>query len=148
MTDVRTSSGDSRELARTPMQWNSSPNAGFSNVTAWLPVAENFTKCNVELETNQKPSHLNVVRKIMELRENPTMKYGGLKLNAVDEELFVYKRAIANQPDADIVVVVLNLGLNKKNVNLNDYLDNLPKELKVVTASIHAKETRLPIIPG
>jgi len=76
------------------------------------------------------------------------MKYGALKLNIVDEELFVYKRVIEDQPDADIVVVVLNLGRKKKTVDLNRYLDDLPSKLKVVTSSIHTKGTFLPVVPG
>lgn len=139
----------SRDPERTPMQWNSEKNSGFSTANkTWLPLATNYTECNVELQTKQKRSNLKVFQEVAKLRQNPTMKYGALKLNIVDEELFMYKREIEGQPDADIVVVVLNLGLNKKNVNLNDYLDNLPKKLKVVTASVHAKGTILPITPG
>lgn len=78
------------------------------------------------------------------------MKYGALKLSIVDEELMVYQRVIEDQPDADVVVVVLNLEHNEKTVNLNAYLENLPKKLKVVTASVHARSKflHLPILPG
>ena len=79
------------------------------------------------------------------------MKYGALKLSIVDEELFVYQRVIEDKPDAEVVVVVLNLERNEKTVNLNDHLENLPRKLKVVTASIHAKSNvwpHLPILPG
>jgi oligo-1,6-glucosidase len=37
----------SRDNARTPMQWNDSPNAGFTTGTPWLPVNPNYRQINV-----------------------------------------------------------------------------------------------------
>ena len=36
-----------RDVARTPMQWDASPNAGFSTAEPWLPVTADYTTRNV-----------------------------------------------------------------------------------------------------
>merc|ERR1711970_375636 len=63
--------GCSRDPERTPMQWNSSTNAGFSNVKPWLPVNENYkTGVNVEDQSNIEDSHLNIYKQLTNLRKN------------------------------------------------------------------------------
>lgn len=140
MTDVVCPSDDMREPSRTPMQWDSSKNAGFSlGSTTWLPVAENFTQCNVELQKSVERSHLNVVHELAKLRENPTMKYGGIHIVAVDDDLLVYKRQIyGNATDADVIVIALNLGTTDKVVDLNHHLSELPEKMDVSVVSIHS----------
>lgn len=74
----------------------------------------------------------------MSLRSIPTMKYGGLDMKPVDEEVLVYKRQIADDPKAEIAVVVLNMGTNTKTVKLNEVFSGLPAEMKSVVASVHS----------
>lgn len=139
MTDVPCPSGDMREPARTPMQWDSSKNAGFSLASnTWLPVAENFTQCNVELQKSVERSHLNVIHELAKLRENPTMKYGGIQIVAVDDDLLVYKRQIYGNGTADVIVIALNLGTSDKVVDLNHHLSELPEKMDVSVVSIHS----------
>ena len=49
----------SRDPARTPMQWDSTANAGFSgsNITTWLPVNENYLDVNLESQEYQFSGH-------------------------------------------------------------------------------------------
>ncbi|XP_031624579.1 probable maltase [Contarinia nasturtii] len=134
------SSEDEREQSRTPMQWDNTKNAGFSDAeTTWLPVAENFTECNVKLEKSQPQSFLKNFRRLITLRENPTIKYGTLQLAAIDEEVLAYKREIEGDPKADIIVMVLNLGTSNKTVDLKAHFSNLPKNMRVSIVSIHSK---------
>ena len=42
----------SRDNARTPMQWNDSPNGGFSEHTPWLGVNPNYKLINAESQMN------------------------------------------------------------------------------------------------
>lgn len=69
----------SRDPARTPFQWNSTHNAGFSTAQkTWLPLPENYTACNVELQERHKRSHLKVFKALLELRKHKVMRYGYL----------------------------------------------------------------------
>lgn len=121
-------------------QWDFSRNSGFSTANkTWLPLAKNYTFCNVVLQNYLIRSHLKVFRDLAAIRENPTMKYGDIQIDAIDPEILVYKRSIDNDPDADIIVVILNLEGNRKTINLNEKLGNLPEQLKVLTTSIHSK---------
>ncbi|XP_055312583.1 maltase A1-like [Sitodiplosis mosellana] len=139
MTDVLIPSGDKREVARTPMQWDSSQNAGFSSASlTWLPVADNFTECNVELQRNLDRSFLKNVIELGKLRRTKTLKYGGLQLAAVDEDVLVYKRQIAGDATADVIAVVLNLGTIDKYFDLTYYLSALPEKMTVSVVSIHS----------
>lgn len=132
----------SRDPARTPFQWDSSRNAGFSSAAkTWLPLATNYSDCNVELQESQENSHLKIFRQLISLREDATFKYGGLQIAAVDDDVLVYKREILGQSETNgnIFVVVLNFGATDKVVDLNASLNGIPSKLKVVVSSIHSK---------
>lgn len=130
----------SRDPARTPFQWDDSKNAGFSTADkTWLPVADNYTENNVKLQMLQPVSHLKVFRKLMELRQHPTMKYGALDLKAVDDDLLIYKRE-SSVSGPDVIVILLNFGGAQKTVNLRSHYGHLPKTMKVATISVHAKD--------
>ena len=67
----------SRDNARTPMQWDTSVNAGFSTGTPWLPVNENFSKTNAKTENETADSVLAWYRKLVALRaEHPVLVSG------------------------------------------------------------------------
>lgn len=129
----------SRDPARTPVQWNGGKNAGFSTgEKTWLPVANNYTDCNIELEESQETSHLKTFRQLIALRQTPTLKYGDVQLNTVDDDVLVYKREIEGQPGADIYAVVLNLGSKNKVIDLSASLSGLPQLMKVAVTSLHS----------
>lgn len=87
---------------------------------------------------SQPVSHLNVFRKLMKLRQNPTMKYGALDMNAVDDDLLIYKRE-SSVPVTDVILVLLNFGAAQMTINVTSYYEHLPKKIKVATISVHAK---------
>lgn len=60
--------GHSRDPERTPMQWDASPNAGFSAVEPWLPVAGYYTETNVEVQRKDLRSQLALFKRLTELR--------------------------------------------------------------------------------
>ncbi|MDY4078772.1 MAG: hypothetical protein SOY42_08300 [Clostridium sp.] len=47
----------SRDNARTPMQWDSSKNAGFTKGTPWIKVNQNYTYINAESQINDENSN-------------------------------------------------------------------------------------------
>lgn len=72
----------SRDNARTPMQWDSSENAGFSAGNPWLNVNPNYKKINVKNQQNDPDSLLSFYKELIALRKNPlyreTIVYGDL----------------------------------------------------------------------
>ncbi len=71
---------DSRDLERTPMQWNAARYAGFANVQPWLPVHKNRHRVNVAAQLNDEASLLHLHRRLLRLRrELPIISRGTLK---------------------------------------------------------------------
>ena len=67
----------SRDSARTPVQWDSTQNAGFSTATPWFFVNENYKEVNVAAQEQDENSVLNFYRRIIKLRkELPVVKSG------------------------------------------------------------------------
>lgn len=63
-----------RDNARTPMQWNSGKNAGFSEGTPWLKVNDNYKKINVEEQEQDPASLLAFYKKLTRLYHNEAYK--------------------------------------------------------------------------
>src|ERR1700758_667036 len=61
--------GLGRDPQRTPMQWDSSPNAGFSTGTPWLPLPPSASTSNVEMLSQQPGSILSLYRRIIAFRQ-------------------------------------------------------------------------------
>lgn len=129
-----------RDKARTPLQWNSSINAGFSVATkTWLPVADNYPLNNIALQRSQNISHFQNFKKLIELRSSPTMKYGDFEMMTSNSDLIVYKRQL-KQSTTNIFVIVLNRAATEKIVDLNGAFNgSLPSEMEVIVASIHSR---------
>ena len=108
----------SRDNARTPLQWDNSRNAGFSSSKPWLDVNENYNKINVELQQDNPDSILNYYREIIRIRKNnSTLIYGDfLDLEPNNEKLFIYKRWDKQKT----FIIVLNFSDDKILCDLND----------------------------
>lgn len=59
-----------RDNGRTPFQWNSTPNAGFTSGTPWIKVNPNYKTINAAIQENDPNSCLNYFRKLVNLRKN------------------------------------------------------------------------------
>ncbi len=84
----------SRDNARTPMQWNSGKNAGFTSGKSWLPVHKDFKNCNVEVETADKNSVLNYFKMLANFRRDNEIILSGdyEEIFSQSEEIFAFKR--------------------------------------------------------
>lgn len=83
-----------RDNARTPMQWDATPNAGFTTGQPWLHVNPNYAEINVEANLADPDSVFHCYRKLIELRKNhPIVVWGDFELvEDVPEEVFMYFR--------------------------------------------------------
>ncbi|SEN38374.1 oligo-1,6-glucosidase/alpha-glucosidase [Mesobacillus persicus] len=98
---------NSRDNSRTPMQWNTTENAGFTTGTPWLKVNPNYTEINVEESLQDPNSILHFYKKLIELRkENETLIYGSYDLILEDhEQTYAYTRTF----EGETFVVMANL---------------------------------------
>lgn len=95
----------SRDNSRTPMQWSSGQNAGFSGGTPWIEPADNYEKINVEAERKDEYSVLAYYKKLIALRkEKKAISEGTIAFPEIENEnVIVYRRDCG-----DLSVVVLN----------------------------------------
>ena len=74
-----------RDNGRTPMQWDSNINAGFTTGIPWLKINSNYTFLNVSAQEKDTNSCLNYFRKMVKLRkDNLVLIYG--KYTLLDKE--------------------------------------------------------------
>jgi alpha-glucosidase len=108
-----------RDGERTPMQWDDSPNAGFSTAAkTWLPVASDYRKRNVSVEGSDPDSLLNYYKALIRLRkDNSAIRDGEFALvNETDHNVLSYLRRAA---DGTAVLVALNLSAKPQTVSFN-----------------------------
>src|SRR5690606_7616867 len=99
--------GLGRDPERTPMQWDSSQNAGFTSSKPWLPISEKYTEINVEEEIDDQESMLSLYKKLIAYRNNSRILQVGdyVPVYSVGN-LLAYKRV----HDQGEILIVLNLG--------------------------------------
>ncbi|GAE37013.1 alpha,alpha-phosphotrehalase [Halalkalibacter akibai] len=84
----------SRDNSRTPVQWNSTKNAGFTTGTPWIPVAANYEQINAEKAVEDANSVFYHYKKLIELRKNyDIITVGAYRLvGETDRQVFAYER--------------------------------------------------------
>lgn len=89
----------SRDNGRTPMQWNSGKNAGFSEGQPWINVIENYRTINAEEETGDEDSILAFYQKLIGLRKEKQAIAEGIIEFLYEEhpDVIVYKRKLEEE---------------------------------------------------
>lgn len=83
----------SRDIARTPIQWDDTLNAGFTKASkTWLPVNVYYYSNNVKIQKLHARSHLNVYKKLVDLRKDPAFVNGTYTGKVLNEDVLTYKR--------------------------------------------------------
>ncbi len=111
-----------RDNGRTPMQWDASLNAGFTNGTPWLKVNPNHTTVNVAAQEKDPQSILSYYKKMIALRkQNKTLVYGQYQLvDKNNPKVYAYTRKL----DKRQLLVVLNFSKDKA-------VCQIPKDLSI-----------------
>ena len=93
---LRELNASSRDNTRTPMQWDSSKNGGFTVGNPWIKVNENYEDINVEKQLKDSNSVLNFYKNIIKVRkENECLIYGSYNLILKeDKNIFAYERIL------------------------------------------------------
>ena len=96
----------SRDNARTPMQWNTSVNAGFTEGTPWINVNENYKEINAEACIEDSKSIFYYYQKLIDLRHRIPVITDGIYqlLDAENEEVYAYLR----KSEEEMLIVIAN----------------------------------------
>ncbi|XP_060666023.1 maltase 2 isoform X3 [Drosophila nasuta] len=123
----------SRDPARTPFQWSSARNAGFSDAArTWLPVNPNYVQLNLESQQLAKKSHYKVYKLLIELRKLPVLRRGRFSIEPLSRAVFAIKRSLK---DYNTLVTIINVSDKEQIVNLTDFI-NRPQQLIVAVAGV------------
>ena len=90
---------NSRDNARTPMQWDDGPNAGFTMGVPWLPVNANYTSINAATDRSDPTGVFACYQRLIALRrELPIVRHGSFRLIAPEHAaVFAYLRCLGKQ---------------------------------------------------
>jgi glycosidase len=97
----------SRDPERSPMQWDATRHAGFSQVEPWLPVGADAARRNVASQREDAGSILNLYRAAIALRAaHPALSRGAQRTLEAPREVFAFER----DHGGERFVVALNFG--------------------------------------
>jgi oligo-1,6-glucosidase len=96
----------SRDNARTPMQWDGSSHAGFTEGIPWLAVNPNYVTINAAAEVDDPDSVFHHFRKLIKLRrDHPVIVHGRFELLLPDhEQIWALSRTLDDQ----VLVMIAN----------------------------------------
>jgi glycosidase len=113
------------ELIRTPMQWSSAPNGGFTTGTPWEPLQADWKTKNVAAQDSSRNSLLNHYRKLIQLRNaNPALNRGTLTLVESQDTTGTIVTWLRSSGDEAFLIVV-NFGPRESEA----YMERLPRQL-------------------
>jgi oligo-1,6-glucosidase/alpha-glucosidase len=99
--------GLGRDRSRTPMPWDGSPHAGFSEAEPWLPLNDDWTRRNVAVQQADAGSMLAHYRKLLALRrEYVALAIGDYLGVAAQDDVLVFERRHGKER----LLIALNLG--------------------------------------
>jgi oligo-1,6-glucosidase len=128
----------SRDNARTPMQWDDNPQAGFSTGEPWIKVNPNYTEINVEQALADPDSVFYYYQKLIRLRkEHPIIVYGTYDLILEDDEqIYAFTRTLADEQ----LLVMLNFKAETAVFTLPSHLDASHPELLISNYDVDPDE--------
>ncbi|KAF0749361.1 maltase 2-like [Aphis craccivora] len=133
---------DKVNYARSPMQWDDTKYAGFTNSThgPWVAIHPDYVTRNVQTENNNSKSYLNFFKSISKLRQTETFKRGGLAIDILnDNTVFVltsHKKYYRFLHGHENYTLMINMDTNyTQRVRLLDQISNSHNILTIVVGS-------------
>lgn len=110
----------SRDNARTPMQWDDSKNAGFTDGTPWINVNPNYKEINAKAAVADPNSVFHYYQELIKLRHTlPIIVYGKFQGLLEDSEtIYAYNRLL----DGQVLTVTCNFTDQEQDCTLFDDL--------------------------
>ncbi|KAG5675793.1 hypothetical protein PVAND_005667 [Polypedilum vanderplanki] len=103
----------SRDVARTPFQWDNSTNAGFSSGKPWLPVNPSYIENNLDAQIKTNRSHYKLFKELLVLRKNETFIKGDLNIQALNTNVLGYSRSY----NGNSFIIAINLNNTHETVD-------------------------------
>ena len=109
----------SRDNARTPVQWDASPQAGFTTGTPWIAVNANFDEVNAERERDDEASVFHHYRRLIALRhDDPVVRLGDFALLLPDDpHVYAFTRSLGEET----LLTLANFTGEEQVVSLEDH---------------------------
>jgi len=128
----------SRDNARTPVQWNDNPQAGFTTGTPWIKVNPNYKKINVAQALVDQDSIFHYYKKLIRLRkEYPVVVYGIYDLILEShEKIYAFTRTL----DDDRLLVILNFSKDSPTFELPADIGHSSSELLISNYAVDPSE--------
>ena len=99
--------GLGRDPERTPMLWDSSPTAGFTDGQPWLPIDPEKKNRNVDAQKRDQRSIYNLYRELIALRrDHPVLVHGRIEGVRAENNVLLFKRF----DNKERILVLLNMG--------------------------------------
>lgn len=142
-----------RDNARTPMQWDSTNNAGFTSGQPWINVNPNYKEINAEESLKDPDSVFHYYQKLIEVRkQHDVIVYGTYEIYFPDDpNLYVYTRTLGNSTlfialnftkDQHQLTIPDGLNLTGAKLIISNYnnSDAIPTNLRPYEAIVYLKE--------
>lgn len=125
-----------RDNARTPVQWDASPQAGFSTARPWLAVNPNYREINVAAALADPDSILHYYRRLIALRrEYPIVVYGRYELLLEPhEQIYAFLRSL----NGERWLVVLNFTGDESVFALPSHVEFTSHEVAIANYPVEA----------
>jgi len=132
--------GLGRDPQRTPMQWDTSVYAGFTEHAPWLPVGADYGKYNVACEKVDPTSMLALYRCLIALRrQTPALRGGTYRNVPLGENILGYERYAGNQR----LLIALNFDGEEKLVRLPSWAGS---DVLLSTQSVRPTSVSTPFV--
>lgn len=132
---LREGNNHNRDKSRSPMQWDSSLNAGFTKGVPWIKLNENYREVNVEHESKQNNSVLNTYKALLNLRNSEkVLQYGSYEMLERRNDMIFFSRIYKG----DKITVFINFG---KDTNVD-----IPTGAKILIGNAALKQNEFLIV--
>lgn len=112
---------NSRDNARTPMQWDDTENSGFTSGKPWLKINPNYKEINVKAQLADEDSVLSYYKELLALRKSEEWEevftYGEfIPLFETEENIFAYERKLNDKS----AFILANFGNTEKSLTVSN----------------------------
>jgi glycosidase len=122
-----------RDNARTPVQWDSSANAGFTTGKPWIRVHDNYPDVNVEAQLKDENGILSFWKRILKLRKEHADLLARGKFDVHDFDNLNVFTFTKTSDSGDMLVVTLNFTGDEQPADLPLELKSKNKDLLIAS---------------